>query len=426
MDKLCLPQQHTAVFTSVLNELVKDRFVSVSRGRYAFAKAAEEVVTGLVHMNPRGFGFVTPQDNTQYTEDIFIPKHLTMNAVDGDIVEVVVNNNSTSDKGPEGKIIAITSRNRTHIAGIVTDGAEYGDILAYVPLLGTSQRVVIEPSEEQKLRPGDRIVMEVLNWGTKETETTCRLSHYLGHISDPSTDTPAAIEEFELRSEFPNKALQQAAQHGTQVSRKDIASREDLRSKECFTIDPTTAKDFDDALSLEKDDAGHYHLMVHIADVSHYIEEDTPLDQEARLRCNSTYFPGFCLPMLPPTLSENLCSLKANVNRLAVSVAMEFDTEGKVANYRIFKSVIKSAKRMTYDMAKEILDGKKKSKHAPTLHLMVELCNLLKAKRQERGSIEFSLPDLMIVIDEKGVPTGTKKYSIRYHASACRRIYAEG
>lgn len=412
MDKLNLPPQHTRVFTEALDSLVKEGFAVNKRGRYSYAEEAQEVVTGIIHMNFRGFGFVTAQNNFEYTQDIFIPKHLTSNAVDGDVVEVVVNTESISDKGPEGKIVAILSRSRTHIAGIIVNQNKNGQIQAYAPLLGLSQRVVVNQHPERVLGRGDRVVLEVIDWGSKETETLCNLSHYLGHISDPTCDTAAAIEEFELRSEFPTNALKQANAHGTMVTRDEIAKREDLRSIETFTIDPTTAKDFDDALSLRKDNRGHYHLIVHIADVSHYIEEGSPLDEEARARCNSTYFPGYCLPMLPPTLSENLCSLKANVNRLTVSVFMEFDPKGTLVAERIAKTVIKSVKRMTYDNAKSILDGKLKSKHAPTLHLMVELCNLLKGKRKLRGSIEFSLPDLIITLDENGAPTGTK--SVHY------------
>ena len=253
---------------------------------------------------------------------------------------------------------------------------------------------------------GDRIVMEVLDWGSKETETLCRMSHHIGHISNPSCDVPAAIEEFGIRFDFPQRAVQEAQSVGTQVARKEIANREDLREIECFTIDPDTAKDYDDALSLTIDKKGQYELGVHIADVSHYVRSGTALDKEARLRCNSTYFPGVCIPMLPPELSDNLCSLKADVNRLTISVFISFDKEGNQLQYRIVRSVINSAKRFTYREAKQVLDGKKKSRHEPTLKKMVELCGLLKRKRYERGSIEFSIPEQIVLVDAQGVPQG--------------------
>jgi ribonuclease R len=278
-------------------------------------------------------------------------------------------------------------------------------------LLGTAQEVVVIPSKDLPLNVGDRVVMKVVEWGTKDNPTECSVSHCLGNISDPSCDIPAAIEEYELRGEFPDKVLKEATSFGKQVSQRDIADRVDLRDLETFTIDPTTAKDFDDALTLSKNKRGFYRLIVHIADVSHYVKEGSAIDIEASQRCNSTYFPGYCLPMLPKALSENLCSLKADVNRLTISVEMNFDTKGNLTSHKIFRSVIKSDKRFTYASAKEVLDGTKKSKHAPTLKLMVELCNLLKVKRFERGSIEFALPDLVIKVDEKGVPFDTEYVS---------------
>lgn len=408
--KLGLPDQHLTVLKAILKALIKDGVVKLKAGRYHYLDQNEIMVTGIINMHPRGFGFVK-QDGPSDEGDVFIPKHLTLNAVDGDHVEVVINTDTTSDKGPEGKVIAILSRNRTHMAGIITQVSDFGEILAYVPLLGTSQRIIVKSTPEFDPIPGDRVVMKVLEWGSKDQDTECSISHRLGHINDPSCDIEAAIEEYELRSEFSSKVLKEAASFGKVVSQADMKGREDLRHLECFTIDPTTAKDFDDALTLSKDKKGNYRLIVHIADVSHYVQEGSAIDADASKRCNSTYFPGRCLPMLPQGLSENLCSLKPGVNRLAMSVAMDFNPEGDLLSYRIFRSVIKSGKRFSYTDAKEVLDGKRKSKHAPTLQLMVELCGLLKAKRYERGSLEFALPDLVVMVDAQGVPYDTEYVS---------------
>lgn len=406
MEKLHLPEQHKEILSEVLDELVSKKLVNSKLGRYSTSKSSEQVVPGIMRLHPRGFGFVKTEDPA-YTQDIFIPKHLTKNAVDGDSVEVLVNTEIVSEKGPEGRIVTITSRSRTHLAGIVREVSRSGTPFAYAPLLGVNQRILVEVPEGESLKVGDRIVMEVLEWGGKDSTTVCKMSHHLGHISDPSCDISAAIEEFELRRDFPVAVTEEARQFGNKVPLSEIRKREDLRSIECFTIDPDTAKDFDDAISLKKDARGYYHLGVHIADVSHYVHSGSELDKEARLRCNSTYFPGFALPMLPRELSDNLCSLKPNVNRLTISVFMEFDQQGTLCNYRMARTVIKSAKRFTYREAKAVLDGKKKSPYAPTLNLMVELCGLLKAKRYERGSVEFALPELVVLVDENGVPTGT-------------------
>lgn len=403
-DKLSFPEQHTEIFKEVLNYLVKQGFTEVVSNRYRVKKTHANIATGTLRVHPRGFGFLQADDPIQFPQDIFVPKHMIEDAVDGDKVEVQINTDVISEKGPEGRVVAILSRGRTHLAGIIRRIESYGDIIAHVPLLGTSRRVIVQPSDEFVLKEGDRIVMEIIEWGDQNEETVCRASHYIGHISDPSCDIKAAIEEFELRENFPIHVVEEAQNFGTRVSNKDIAGREDFRDIECFTIDPDTAKDFDDAVTLKKDSKGHYHLGVHIADVSHYVKSGSAMDEEAQERCNSTYFPGKCIPMLPPELSDNLCSLKEKVNRLTISVMMEFDLSGTMLNYRIVRSVIKSAKRFSYREAKEVLDGKKKSVHLDTLKLMVELCGLLKRKRYERGSIEFAIPELVIRVDDKGVP----------------------
>lgn len=417
VERLHIPQQHEEGLLAALDELVRLGELELKGGRYGPKKAHLDTVAGILRVHPRGFGFLQPEDATAHPQDIFIPRNLTQNAVDGDRVEILINQEGFSEKGPEGRVVAILERNRTHIAGTIRSINPNGEPIAHVPLLGISQQVVIEPSRDFSLGVGDRIVMEVLEWGNASQPTTARVSHVIGHITDPKCDVPAATEEFDLRSEFPAAAVAEAESYGTRVSTAALSNREDLRSLTCVTIDPDTAKDYDDAISLSKDAKGNYHLGVHIADVSFYVQPGTALDQEAALRCNSTYFPGVCLPMLPPGLSENLCSLKPHVNRLAASVLVTLAPDGSVSDYRITRSVIKSSKRFTYSQAKEVLDGKHNSPFAPMLHLMVELCERLKRKRYERGSIEFSLPDLVVVINpETGMPekTSVVEYDITH------------
>lgn len=407
VEKLSIVEMHLPLFKEVLQTLIKNDFAVLDQERYTLKKTIGDYVKGTLHMHPRGFGFLQPFEKEKHPQDIFIPKHLTQNAVHGDIVEVAINPDSLSDKGPEGKIIAILERSRTHMGGIVKEIQLNGDIFAYAPMLGLQQKIIVEPNENFILKAGDRIVMEVKEWGSKESQTVCQASHYIGHITDPSCDILAAIEEFEIRSDFPIEAIHEAKKHGKTVTQSEIAKREDFREVTTLTIDPDTAKDFDDAISISKDAKGYYHLGVHIADVSHYVKKGSALDQEAKERCNSTYFPGTCVPMLPEALSNNLCSLKPNVNRLTLSVLMDFDPSGTLLSHRMCRSVIKSKKRFTYKQAKLILDGKKKSIHSDTLKLMAELCGHLKKKRYERGSIEFSIPELAILVDENGVPTHT-------------------
>lgn len=402
--RLGIPEQHCGIFMKVLKNLVDDRSLSKRDGLYSLEKADEKMVRGILRVHPRGFGFLQADDTSW--QDVFIPKHLTMHAIDGDRVEVIVNPPPYSEKGPEGKVITILERSRTHLAGIIKS-LDFDELpLAYVPLLGTEKKVLVKTLHGEKLDPGDRIVMQVESWGTENSPTIAHLSHFIGALDDPSCDIEAALEEYELRKTFPYDVIHEAKKFGNRVLPREIGDREDFRDCECVTIDPDTAKDFDDAITVEKLKKGGYRLYVHIADVSHYVKPGSALDEEAGERCNSTYFPAFCLPMLPEELSNNLCSLKPNVNRLAVSVIMDFDATGERVSYRIVKSVIRSSHRFTYREAKEVLDGKK-SPFSDHLARMVELCKLLKRKRYERGSIEFALSELVILVDDRGMPRGT-------------------
>jgi ribonuclease R len=407
--RLHIPLQLIDSCSKIVTDLIHSGEVQVTNNLLSLPREKEEVVSGILHMHPKGFGFVTPDNGVDYPQDIFIPKHLTDNAVDKDHVEVLVNTQAVSDKGPEGKIVNVIKRTRKHLAGTIKYVAANGDIMAYVPLLGASKPVIVLTSKDDQLKIGDRVILDVKEWGTEKEATTCQFSHLLGNIEDPSCDVAAAIEEFDIRSCFPKAAIEQAKKYGKKVSAIEMKKRLNLSKEECFTIDPDTAKDFDDALTLTKDRKSNYKLGVHIADVAHYVTAESPLDKEAIQRCNSTYFPGTCVPMLPEELSNELCSLKPNVIRLTVSVLMDFDKEGTLVKHEVVRSYIKSQKRFTYFEAKDLLEGKKKSPHTKTLKLMVELCQLLKKKRYERGSIDFSLPELVIMINDKGEPEGLKK-----------------
>lgn len=408
LKRLSIPKELQPLCKQIIESLLKEGIVIKQKRQLVLKEAKAETMTGTLRMNPRGFGFVIPDHPLQYPQDIFIPKHLTDNAVDGDQVEVVVFPDSGNEKGPEGKIVGVLERARTHIGGTVWRLDHSGNVVAFAPLLGQTKPILLKKSEKHDLKIGDRIIIKIDEWGDEKSPTTGQLSHYIGHISDPSCDIAAAIEEFDIRSTFSREAVDQAKDYGKTVTKADQKKRTDLTKLECFTIDPDTAKDFDDALTIEKDKKGNYFLGVHIADVAHYVKSGTPLDKESSERCNSTYLPGTCIPMLPEELSNHLCSLRADVIRLTASVLMDFNPQGDLVGYKIVRSFIKSAKRFTYEEAKEVIDGKKKSPHATALKHMVELCLLLKKKRYERGSIDFSLPELVILIDEKGMPTGTK------------------
>jgi len=396
MEALAIAPVNQDIFKKVLADLVTEGNLAVHRGSISLPKATEQLITGTISVHHKGFGFV----KAPVGPDVFIPKHLVGDAVDGDTVEVEVSSIVTA-KGPEGAVLAVLERSRTHLGCTVLEKFNT-HCTGYSPLLGKEKLIVIKGSSHLKV--GDRIICLVSNWRDNNNQVVADLARVIGNIADPSIDIEAAIQEFELPNEFSKEAIEEARVYGAKISAKESKGRLDLCDEECVTIDPDTARDYDDAITLTKDEKGHFHLGVHIADVSHYVAPGTQLDKEAFLRCNSTYFPGRCVPMLPEELSNELCSLKPKVKRLAMSVLAEFTPNGDLVQYKIARTVIKSAKRFTYKEALSVIEKKKKSPHAELLDRMVELCFLFKQKRFERGSIDFALSDDVIIVDEKGVP----------------------
>jgi ribonuclease R len=407
IDRLNIHKDHLNIFESVLHSLKGAGEVHIIGEKYHQAEAAvprlapgEFPVRGTISIHPRGFGFV---NRPSPHEDIFIPKALINGAVDGDLVDAIATTHPFSEKGPEGRVVDVIQRKHRQVAGTVTE-AHGKTATVYSSLLGEIHPIICHIEPSQKVKKGDRVLLNVRSWGQKREPTECSLEKVLGHVSDPSVDVPFVIAESGIRQEFPPAAIEEAKRYGTRVKPSDLKGRVDLRELLCVTIDPDTAKDFDDAISIEKI-GSDYRVGVHIADVSYYVRPESAMDTEARLRCNSTYFPNTCIPMLPRELSENLCSLKPNVMRLTVSVFFNVTQSGETTDWEIVRSVIKSKKRFTYREVKAILDGAK-SQHKPLLQAMEAVCERLKKRRSERGSVQLYVPEMIVKVDEKGVPTG--------------------
>ncbi len=371
-------------------------------------------LSGILRQHTRGFGFVKPAVGP--FEELFIPKAHINGAVDGDEVEIELLPPTHKGKGPEGKVVAILSRGRTHLGAIITHFDRFGNAYAYAPLLGPAKPLSVELPQKNGIQRGDRVLLKVLNWGEGDKGPHTVIEKQIGTIEEASLDGVAASYEFELPQTFPKEVLASVKKWGKEVSKRELKGRTDLTKLPTVTIDPTTAKDFDDALSMKVERSGQMRLFVHIADVSSYVRPNSPLDIEASKRSNTTYFPGACIPMLPKELSEELCSLKPHVIRLTLTVEMLFDSEGNLVEHAIYRSYIQSSKRFTYEEAKEVLDGKKRSAHKNLLLQLTQLCNLLKSKRRLRGSIDFALSELVIDVDKNGEPTGvhTVEYDITH------------
>ncbi len=359
---------------------------------------SKKYITGIFKSHRVGFGFVKPFEGLD--AEVFIPKNATSSAVEGDVVKALVLGKDS--KGYEGEICEIIERKLSLIGGTVT---EVVGKLAVIncPLLGPSKPVEIPQPKELKLKPGDRIQIK-LDFENSEKNFKGFFEKFIGKTSDATCDTTAAVVEFNIRNSFPQAVINEVKKLPHEIIPEDYPEREDLQDLICFTIDPKTAKDFDDAITLTKEPDGSYHLGVHIADVSFFVKEGTALDQEAFVRCNSTYFPDTCISMLPKELADHLCSLKPNVPRLAVSTLMSFNKNGEMLNYRITRSIIKSQKRFSYEEVKEILDKKKKSPYLEQLKQLEELALLLKNMRKVRGCVDLALADSKIELNSEGIP----------------------
>lgn len=357
-------------------------------------------IEGVISIHPHGFAFVVPTEEYAIWDDIFVPKSMTLKAMSGDKVKVKIK--GLDSKGPEGEVLAILERARSEIACTVT-GINYGGThRVHSPSHSRLHDILFKTKPKNSLKVGDRILVKVEDWGKDEDDPwVVTYKKLVGKISEPKTDISYALAAYHVRSSFKKSVLDEAESFGTRVKKKDLEGRKDLRDLITFTIDPVTAKDFDDAISIRPFKKG-YELYVHIADVSHYVVEGGLIDHEAKLRCNSTYFPGKCIPMLPPSLADNLCSLKPKVNRLAVSTRIIFDSEGHVDSYQFMRSVIRSDHRMTYGKVRDLLNGKSRSSILTQLEWLSDLCSKRKAIRSTRGVLDLNLPALLPLVDAKG------------------------
>ena len=363
----------------------------------------KKTILGKISVHIKGFGFVTPQDAS--LEDVFIPISKLGDAIDGDIVEISVT--GRSPKGLEGEIVSIKKRNKNTLVGIVVYISKNGEVGLYAPSIGEERPILLQKDKTLSLQIGDRLLLEIVSPLKDSGGFVCRFKEHLGSIDEALKDTIVTIYDHQIRHIFPKEVESEAADRAQRESTgKD---RRDLTDLICVTIDPEDARDYDDALSLEKTPSGEYHLGVHIADVAFFVEEGSALDEEAKARANSTYFVDRVVPMLPPILCDEYCSLKENVKRYAASALMRFSKNGDLLGYEIVRSTIKSRKRFTYEGAKEVLDGKKESPHKALLDLFVELCQLLKQQRRERGSVDLSMPEIRLIMGKDGIPVGEKR-----------------
>lgn len=409
---LSVPQEDREKFESLINELIAEgRVFETKKGKLASPKDLQ-MATGTFIGHARGFGFVTPDAGG---EDIFIPASETMGAMQKDRVLYKMLHKAEKGKKADGVIVRILERGQQRIVGTFEAGSKgYGFVVADDKKI--AKDIFISRENTKGAVTGHKVVVEITDYGEDRRNPEGKVIVILGHINDPGVDILSVIRRYELAVEFPEEVYAEIEHLGTEVAEADKKGREDLRDLLTITIDGADAKDLDDAVSLKRLGNGNFELGVHIADVSHYVRENTALDKEAYARGTSVYLVDRVIPMLPHKLSNGICSLNPHVDRLALSCLMEVNGRGEVVSHRILESVINSDYRMTYTAVREILeDGtpallEQYAEILPMLEDMEELRQILGEKRRKRGSVNFDLPESKIILDENGKPIDIKPY----------------
>lgn len=406
---LQVPKSDRAELKKVLDALVADGKIGISKkGKYG--KPENTAIVGTFISNRRGFGFVEVED---MEEDIFIPGKDTMDAFHMDTVRVVITTKAENGKRCEGKVIEILDHQIKELVGTFQKNKTFGFV---VPDNGKIAYDVFIPQERTNgAVNGHKVVVKITKYGKGGKNPEGAITEIIGHINDPGTDIMSVIKSFDLPLEFPEEVMKSLDQIPDEVDEKDKAGRLDLRQLQTVTIDGEDAKDLDDAITVTKE-GDLYRLGVHIADVSHYVTEGSPLDKEALKRGTSVYLVDRVIPMIPHKLSNGICSLNQGTDRLALSCIMDIDEKGTVVGHKIAETLINVDRRMTYTSVKKILvdhdeaEMEEYKELVPMFELMNELASILRAKRKKRGSIDFDFPESKIILDENGHPTDIKPY----------------
>lgn len=402
---------NTATIRKLLGELVESGEVIITeRGKYALTLRTS-VVRGKFIGNIKGFGFVERADGS--ADDIFIPERRVNGAVNGDEVLVKVGadkksfefnrgRNRTSNRSSEGEIIRILKRTVTTIVGTYEIIAGGGVVLPDDKRFADQVFIPLGKSLDAKVK--QKVVVKIITYPARNQMAIGEIIEVLGYINDIGVDTLSIVRSYGLTEQFPENVINEANKVAVEPTEEDFKNRKDYRNELTITIDGEDARDFDDAIGLKKE-GENYHLFVHIADVSHYVKQGGEIDKEAFNRATSVYFPDMVLPMLPEALSNNICSLNPNVDRLSLSVEIRFDKFGNIIDYEFFNGVINSDYRMTYTKVAGIYDGdkaliKEYKKIVPMLKDMHTLAELLIKRRKDKGELDFDLPEVQIDMDE--------------------------
>ena len=360
--------------------------------------------------HPKGFGFVEIEGQD---EDIFIPESDTGTAMHQDKVRIIIRNDKKEGKRQEGVVVKVLERGMPEIVGTYQLNRDFGFVISDNPKF--SKDIFIPRKEAAGIKNGDKVIVVITDYGSGNKNPEGKIKENLGNIRTPGTDILAIVKSFGIPSEFPEKVMKQAQRVPDHVLDADRDGRLDLRHLQTVTIDGEDAKDLDDAISLTKE-GDIYHLGVHIADVSNYVQYNSALDREALKRGTSVYLADRVVPMLPERLSNGICSLNQGEDRLALSCLMDINEKGKVVSHQIAETVINVNERMCYTDVKNILedtDEEAKKRYEaliPMFFMMKELSGILRNSRHHRGSIDFDFPESKIILNAAGKAIDVKPY----------------
>lgn len=394
-------------FLALLRSMEADgEVVLTRRHRYGIPERMGLVV-GRLQGHPRGYAFLLPEDAEK--EDVFVPRSGLNGAMHRDRVMVRINRSAGSASGQaEGEVIRILRRGSQRLVGTFEKVRQHGFVSPDDQRIGTD--ILIPRGAAARAKPHDKVVVEITAWPSARRGPEGKVVEVLGREGEPGVDVLSLIKQYDLPLEFPQAVLAEAKKIPQQVTAADCKGRQDLRDVLVVTIDGEEAKDLDDAVSLTSEKGGNYRLGVHIADVSYYVRGGSQLDAEAFRRGTSIYMVDRVIPMLPPQLSNGICSLNAGVDRLALSVLMRVSRRGRILDYEIVPSVIHVHKRLTYNLVRQLIEDKDQAlrqEHrelVPMLERMGRLAATLRQKRLAGGAIDFDLPEAKVILDERGHP----------------------
>lgn len=370
-------------------------------------KKRRNYIIGRLQTHKKGFGFVVPEEVTDLNHiniaDIYIAAESLHGAMNGDKVEVDLIPEYLWGNSPEGIIVNVLDRNFTEVAGTFDKSKKFGFVIPDDRKLRDD--IFIPKKYTSGAKNGDKVVAEIIKYPEGRRKAEGRITEIIAKKGEPGADILALIRQNNLFKIFPSRAAAEAKAVSKQaITVEEIAKRCDLRDLFTVTIDGADSKDFDDAVSVSKLANGHFKLGVHIADVCHYVKENGPLDKEALKRGNSVYLINQVVPMLPEELSNGICSLNPGEDRLTLTCEMQIDETGKVVDHDIYESVIHSHKRLVYDDVSDIIESGNITDENKYLFEMAELANILRKKKDHRGSLDFNIDEAHIVLDKKGVP----------------------